>query len=402
MHKNFTFKPKSKKDNENIIIERKNKNGKKSIASLKKEIKIFNLIKNGKENKNNKHKIKDLEDKKGKGEKVEKKDKIKYEKKPKENKKNKNNKKDNKLKLKINKIFMKASFNVPKNSMEFLIGINNQSSYKLNNNKKNVKDENKYKIRKKEKIYHNLNAVNGVELINKLDMNLNKFLESNEFRDYDEAIEEDKRTFFEYYCQKIKKNQIIIYSFFIAEVTKPKPIKITLFFLTIDLYFLINGLFFSNSYISEIFNSNKKETFFSFIPRSIGRFVYCTLVGNIITHIIQLFFIEETQIKNIMIKNDDNFLALRFEMYEIIKSIIKRIRILTVINFIITLFSWYYISCLNNVYPNIRNEWIISSIFIILIMQILPFIFSFLETCLRFVSIKCESEKLFKLSLLFP
>ena len=65
------------------------------------------------------------------------------------------------------------------------------------------------------------------------------------------------------------------------------------------------------------------------------------------------------------------------------------------------IFSWYYISCLNNVYPNIAKEWIISSLFIILINQILPFIYAFLETSIRFFSIKFQSEKLFKLSLLF-
>ena len=94
-------------------------------------------------------------------------------------------------------------------------------------------------------------------------------------------------------------------------------------------------------------------------------------------------------------------MILRYEMFEILKSIIKRIKIFTVISFIITIFSWYYISCLNNVYPNIRNEWIISSIFLIVIIQILPFISSFLGACIRFIGIKCESEKLYKLSLLF-
>ena len=88
-------------------------------------------------------------------------------------------------------------------------------------------------------------------------------------------------------------------------------------------------------------------------------------------------------------------------MVEIIKSSIKKIKIFTVINCIIIIFSWYYISCLNNVYPNIVKEWIISSIFIILINQILPFLSAFLETSIRYSSIKIESEKLFKLSLLF-
>jgi hypothetical protein len=84
------------------------------------------------------------------------------------------------------------------------------------------------------------------------------------------------------------------------------------------------------------------------------------------------------------------------------KSIIRRINILIVINYIIVIFTWYYISCLNNVYPHMKYEWLVSSALIIIIWQILPLIFTFLETCVRFLSIKIESENIFKLSLLFP
>ena len=285
--------------------------------------------------------------------------------------------------------------------MEQLIGIN-QSSYKLNKNKEKLL--NKYKKEKEYKSYNKkIKSKKFDYILNKSDINIDNFLKpSYDDMDYDDAVEEDKRKFCQYYCHKIKKNQMIINSFFITEIIKPKSIKITVFILNIDLYFLINGLFFSDSYISEIFNSTKEETVLSFIPRSISRFVYSVLIGNLIMHIVRFFFVEEFRVKKILLKKGEKYLILRYEMFEILKSIIKRIKIFTVISFIITIFSWYYISCLNNVYPNIRNEWIISSIFLIIIFQILPFITSFLGACIRFIGIKCESEKLFKLSLLFP
>ena len=166
------------------------------------------------------------------------------------------------------------------------------------------------------------------------------------------------------------------------------------------MYFLINGIFFNDSYISEIFNSTEKETFFSFIPRSINRFTYSIIVTNIIGYITQLFFIDEIKVKKILSREKEMALNLKIEMTELLKSSVKKIKIFTVINFIIIIFSWYYISCLNNVYPNISKEWIKSSIFIIVIVQIIPFIFVFLGTSFRYISIKCESEKLFKLSVL--
>ena len=237
----------------------------------------------------------------------------------------------------------------------------------------------------------------------KTDININKYLQSiTEFNDYDDVIEEDKRTFCEYYKERIADKQMIINTFFISEDIKPKSIKISIFILTIDLYILLNGLFYSDSYISTVFNSTKKETFFSFIPRSIDRFFYSTMAGKIIEYIIKFLIVEEITIHKLLFKKRDEKRSLKYDMSGLLKSILKKIRILIIISYIILIFSWYYISYFNNRYPNIKKEWIISSVFIIMIIQILPFIFCFLEASLRFISIRIKSEKLFKLSLLFP
>jgi hypothetical protein len=238
---------------------------------------------------------------------------------------------------------------------------------------------------------------------NKID--LNYILElSEESQDYDLIIEEDKRTFCEYYVDKIKDKQKFIKSFFIKEFTKPRSIKILVFILELDLYFCINGLFYSDSYVSEVYNSKEEETVFSFVDRSIDRFFYCAFAGSVIDYAIEFFLVEEIIIKKIILKqrNENSSIYLRSELMKKAKSIIRRINILIVINYIIVIFTWYYISCLNNVYPHMKYEWLISSIIIIAICQILPFIFSFLETCVRFLSFKMKSEKVFKLSLLFP
>ena len=231
-------------------------------------------------------------------------------------------------------------------------------------------------------------------------MNPEHFLEPtlNE-SDYDDVVEEDKRTFCQYYCQKVKENQMIANIFFSTNFMKPKSIIIALFIINIDIYFLINGLFYSDSCISERFNSTEKETMSTFIHRLIDRFLYCTIIVNIIAYFFRIIFIEEITIKKIILANKNDFLKLKYEMTMISEKIIKRIKILVIINYIIIIFSWYYLSCFYNVYPNINTEWILSSIFIFIIIQIIPLILSFIETTFRFISIKIESEKLFKLSL---
>ena len=84
----------------------------------------------------------------------------------------------------------------------------------------------------------------------------------------------------------------------------------------------------------------------------------------------------------------------------IMKDIEKRYILFIVITFIITIFTWYHISCFNNIYPHMKKEWLIFSLLIIICIQILSLLSCILETIIRFVSFKCKSERLYKLSLL--
>ena len=65
--------------------------------------------------------------------------------------------------------------------------------------------------------------------------------------------------------------------------------KIIIFILNIILYFVVNGLFFSEAYISEVYNLEGEEGFFDFFPRAINRFVYTTMVSLIVGFIVDFF-----------------------------------------------------------------------------------------------------------------
>ena len=86
--------------------------------------------------------------------------------------------------------------------------------------------------------------------------------------EYDDAIVKDKRKF----CQHLKENllekQIITITFINEDPLKPKTIKIMVFILSLILYFVVDGLFFSEEVISEIYNADEnKENFFSYLNR---------------------------------------------------------------------------------------------------------------------------------------
>ena len=215
--------------------------------------------------------------------------------------------------------------------------------------------------------------------------------------EYDDAFKFDKRQFCEFYTEKLKEKQIIMDTFYHKENFRPKSIKIILLLLNINLYFVINALFFNEEYISQLYNSDEEETFFSFLPRSISRFFYATMVSYIIGIIIDCIFVEEKKIKRIFLREKDQPLHLKYEISITIKGIKIGYSIFILLCIFISIIFWYYISCFNNTYPGVRVEWIKSSIVIIIIMQILSILIILLQAILRSLSFHYKSEKLYKI-----
>ena len=142
------------------------------------------------------------------------------------------------------------------------------------------------------------------------------------------------------------------------------------------------------------------EGILPFVERFLDRFFYITLVGVIISYIIECFFIDEKKIKGIFRREKENILFLKYEISRIIKSISKRYNSFILLSFVITILTLYYVFCFNNIYPSMKGEWIKTSIIIIFSMQVLSVLQCFLEACFRFIGFKCKSEKIYKISLL--
>ena len=265
----------------------------------------------------------------------------------------------------------------------------------INNEISSSSNDTIMKYRVSNQLYFNLEKNNN-------NLNIKEYLQTDlDELEYDDAVKKDKRKFCEYFYEKIKNNQIILDTFYAYDPLRPRPIKIMLFILEIDLFFLVNGLFFNEEYVSEVFNLKEPDKFFSFVPRSIDRFFYTTLVGVIVGYVVDFFFIEEKKLKKLFLREKDNIIVLKYETTLIIKDIQKRNKWFIVLSFFIIFISLYYIFCFNSIYPHMANEWIKSSIMIFFIMQILSALACFLEAIMRFISFRCKSEKVYKISLLF-
>ena len=216
--------------------------------------------------------------------------------------------------------------------------------------------------------------------------------------EFDDAIVKDKRTFCEYFCDSFKDKQTIANTFFDQDPIKTRTIKIILFIFDLILNFVINALFITEEYISMLYHLDEQDSFFSFIPRSISRFIKTTIVGELIGYITSFFFIEEQKIKSIFKREKDNKMALKQSIVILIKELKKRYLSFIIIVFVIIIISFFYLLCFNYVYPYTQEEWVKTSIMVIIIRQILSCLIILLETVLRFLSFKAQSEKIYKFS----
>ena len=217
--------------------------------------------------------------------------------------------------------------------------------------------------------------------------------------EYDDAVVLDKRKFYEHFLECLKEKQIIAHTFFADDILKPRTMKIIVLILNVILYFVVNGLFFSESVISELYETDEnEENFFSYFPRSITRIIYCTLVSIVIGIITDFFFIQENKLKGILLREKEDKKILKEKMIELINDFKKRNIAFIITSSIILVFSFFYLLCFNYVYPYSQIEWIKSSITIVIIMQLLSILKCLLESGLRFLSFKLKSEKIYKVS----
>ena len=217
-------------------------------------------------------------------------------------------------------------------------------------------------------------------------------------QEFEDIIQQDKRKFKEYFIESLNEKQLFLNTFNVQDNFRPTSLKMVLFVLTLILYAFINALFYGDDEISEIYHIEGEDPFFGFLPRSKTRYIYSVIVGTIIGLILSLFFVEEMRMKKIFTREKKNIVNLKVQITKLTREIV--IRYIAFFIFVLVLFIilLIYFLCFNYVYPHTQGDWVKSSIFLIILMQILSILVSLLETSLRFIAFKFKSEKIFRLS----
>ena len=240
---------------------------------------------------------------------------------------------------------------------------------------------------------------NNFNLIENLNHRMEKYILTDfDDLDYEDALIRDNMKFSEYLWSKVKINLSIFDIFFNENKLRPMTIKILLMVLNLNINLIINALYFSDDLISEIFNS-KNDNKYSYIIRTFNRIFYIILSIFAYYNVIDCFFINENKIKGIFKRKKDNIHSMKIEVYQVLKLALKRFTYFIIFSFFISIFSFYYISCFNNIYPNTQVEWLKSSILNIFVISVVLIVLILLESILRYLALYAKSEILYKLSI---
>ena len=280
--------------------------------------------------------------------------------------------------------------------------INNNNNFPNNKNKKNInKTVNSPSIQslkspminpKKMKFsLSQKNIINDIKELNEIKEE-NKKLDDYELNnlEYLEAIELDKRNILDVYWSTLKREHIILFTFFIRNDYNLVSIKFSRFIFLVCTDMAMNVFFFTDDSMHKVYKNYGKYDFVQQIPQ----IIYTTIVSQVLE--VFLCFLSLTdkhfyQMKEI--KNVQNNMNLIFRILRCVKIKLIGFYAFTLILFA---FYWYLVSSFCAVYQNTQIIFIKDSISSFLLGLLYPFVLYIFPAILRVLSLKDREKKRFK------
>ena len=213
--------------------------------------------------------------------------------------------------------------------------------------------------------------------------------------DYEEAIVADKRTYWQLYFSLLKKDQLILFTFFRNDDYNLPQIKIILFIVSFAFFFTVNGFFFYDETMNKIYEDNGVFNFIFQIPQ----ILYSSIITTIISIILQKLSISEEEI--LEMKKEKDLEKSKEKANKILKNLKLKLILFLVFSFILMLLFSYFISCFCAVYVNTQSILIEDTLISFGLSLIYPFGFKLLPRLFRIPALRSKNKNekcLYKIS----
>ena len=218
--------------------------------------------------------------------------------------------------------------------------------------------------------------------------------------EYFEALEKDKRYFPQIYWSILRREHIILFTFFSWNDYNLWYIKFARFIFLFITDMALNVFFFSDDSMHKIYLNYGKYDFVQQIPQ----IIYSTAISQLLEVFLCYLIMTDKhyyQIKNLKNKKNNKVLII-----QVLKCIKIKLIGFFVFTFILLVFYWYLISAFCSVYQNTQIIFIKDSISSFITGLLYPFILYLFPTVLRIISLKDIDKKrlkcIYKLSDIIP
>ena len=246
-------------------------------------------------------------------------------------------------------------------------------------------------------INSNINTFLNKDLKNDMDLeeyiNVDPDLEMN-FMPYSEAVQKDKRSFFQYYVSLLKSRHLII-SIFINDYNSIL-IKISFVLLIFGICIGVNTIFFNDESIQRIYLKKGGYSIVENITLHLMPIMIAAIAASLVKSITAIFIYTDKIILKLKEKDE----AEKDErMNATLIKVTSKSMLLFIITFIILSIFWIYVGSICAIYHNSQVYLIVNGCISFVIVLGLPFLYNFLTALLRISAVKGKnSECLYKMT----
>ena len=214
--------------------------------------------------------------------------------------------------------------------------------------------------------------------------------------DFNKAKEIDKRTFSQIYFSILKREHIILFTFFNWKNYNLFYIKFSKFFFILSTIMAMNVFFFFDKSIHMIYEKKGKYIFVTLFPQ----IVYSIMITYFAETISNSFTMIDKKIYQI--KNLENNETNKTIVIKILSGIKCKLTVFFVFIFILMAFYWYLITAFCSVYRNTQSIYLLNLLVSFIIYSIYPFIIYAFTSAFRLCGLKRNSSCFYKISTLIP
>ena len=299
-------------------------------------------------------------------------------------------------KSKFSKFSKGKDVNELRYSKENLIDLDNNKNRNKTENEEN--DKNKFEVN-----LMNINVKNlkkQVHIPNESKHILNIY-------EFEEALKYDKRSFCTIYYIFLISKQIIMHTFLYKSPIEPFPVRLSLLKFIFGCDLALNAFFYSDDKIAERYRSSK-STFAFALTNNFTVIILAILIGyifliffanlnNSTNEIRKLFRTEENKIKKdnkykVTIKRKKEIIL---EVKRIIKKFKIKITIFYIIEFLIMILFWYYVTVFCHVYKDTQISWLVNTFITIIVRILFDILINSLFALFYIISINSKSNCLY-------